>query len=172
MRVLNWGLGLAIVYLGFGSNLGDRKANVREAIERLDAIRDTSVKHVSSLYESAPVGYTDQPGFINSVAEIQTDLSPRELLSAVLGIESDMGRVRNTHWGPRVIDIDILVYDAIRMETPELTIPHPRMAERRFVLDPLVEIAPGLILPDGRRIEEALPAVCDQKVFRVSDDKL
>lgn len=144
-----------IAYLGLGSNIGDRKANIDRAIELLKAQRDVEIIKASSIHETAPVGYRDQPDFFNAVVMIETRLKPRELLNAVLSIESLMGRKRTIRWGPRVIDIDILLYDNERLDEDDLHIPHPRMLEREFVMKPLAEIAPDLILPDGRTASEA-----------------
>lgn len=128
------------VLLGIGSNLGDRKTNVREAL-RLLATR-VDIKAVSSTYETDPVGYLDQPAFINAVCAAETDISARELLALVKSIEEQLGRTPTFRNGPRVIDIDILSYGNEVMDTVELSLPHPRVAERAFVLAPLAEIAP------------------------------
>lgn len=113
------------------------------------------VVRASSLYETAPVGRTDQPDFLNAVALLRTSLPPRDLLDALLHVENRMGRVRTLRWGPRVIDLDLLLYGDAQVETPGLTIPHPRLRERAFVLVPLAEIAPDLRLPgDGKRVLE------------------
>ncbi len=160
---------MAVVFLGLGSNLGDPKANLCEAVERLSALPEIRLVRLSSLYLTAPVGYTDQPDFINAVAEIETDLSPTELQAFTKGIERDMGRTRNFRWGPRVIDIDLLLYDAVEISTPELTIPHPRMTERAFVVEPLAEIAPDLPLPVGLTPGEVLSALGDQGVIRLPE---
>ncbi|MHB0912563.1 MAG: 2-amino-4-hydroxy-6-hydroxymethyldihydropteridine diphosphokinase [Armatimonadota bacterium] len=144
------------MFLGLGSNLGDRAENIREAVDRLGALPGVRVVRVSSLYETAPVGLTDQPDFINAAVEVETDLPPCRLLDAILEIERSMGRVRDVRWGPRVVDIDILIYDEVECATPELTLPHPRMMERAFVMAPLAEIAPELVLPDGRKPAEVL----------------
>lgn len=159
---------LALAFLGLGSNLGDRKSNIREALDRLSRNSDIRVKRVSSLYETAPVGVLDQPDFVNAVAAVETNLEPLELLRAVLDVEASMGRVRNSRWGPRVIDIDVLLYDNVRMCTSELTIPHPRMMERAFVIAPLAEIAPDLDLPDGRKPGDVLSDLLDQRVTKMS----
>ncbi len=159
--------GLAAAFLSLGSNLGDRESNIRRALDLL-ARRNVCIVRVSSMYETEPVGFTDQPDFINAVAEVDTDLSPPELLHTVLGVEREMGRVRNLRWGPRVIDIDILLYDELRVDTEELTIPHPRMMERAFVLAPLAETAPDLVLPDGRTASQALQILGDQGVRRMA----
>jgi len=160
---------LAAVFLGLGSNLGDRGANIREALDRLARDPDIHVKRVSSLYETAPIGYTDQPDFVNAVALIETELGPADLLHIVVGIENDMGRVRKHLWGPRVIDIDVLLYDDAVVNTSELTVPHPRMMERAFVMVPLAEIAPDLELPGGRKPHEVLDKLRDQRVRRLAE---
>ena len=157
---------MATVFLGLGTNLGDRAENIREALDLLSGYEDIRLIRESFLYETVPIGYTDQPDFLNAVAEIQTDLPPAELLDITLGIEKEIGRARNLRWGPRVIDIDILIYDHVTVDTPELIIPHPRMMERAFVLVPLAEIAPDLELPDGRKPGEAAKSLKGQRVRR------
>ena len=133
------------VYLSLGSNLGDRQSNLRNAIGRLLELGD--VVEVSSLYETEPVEVTDQPWFLNCAVAVRTELLPREFLAGILAIEKSMGRVRTQPKGPRVIDIDILLFGQQTINTPELTVPHPAMAERRFVLVPLAEIAPEVVHP-------------------------
>lgn len=141
------------VYLSLGSNLGDREANLRAAIEHLPVLR------VSPIYETEPVDYTDQPWFLNLVAEIETDLSPLELLATTSRIEKELGRVRDIPKGPRTIDIDILLCGDAVVDEPHLQIPHPRMAERRFVLAPLADLAPNLKHPlTHQTIREMLAA--------------
>ncbi len=134
------------VYLSLGSNLGDRRAQMEDALARLETERVRIVKR-SSLYETEPVEVTDQPWFLNCAVEAQTELAPRELLDAIDRIEQQLGRERAIARGPRTIDIDVLLYDAITLHTPQLEIPHPRMAQRRFVLVPFAEIAPSLLHP-------------------------
>jgi len=146
------------VYLGLGSNLGDRQANLERAVEllgqRLDMVK------MSSVYETEPVGYEDQPMFLNAVCRVKTDIGPLQLLSLVKGIEASIGRVPGFTDGPRLIDIDIILYGDMVMMDPELTIPHPRMAQRAFVLIPLAEIAPGLVHPfSGESVEEMVANV-------------
>ena len=158
---------MAAAYLSLGSNLGDREANVRKALDLL-ADRMTLMK-VSSLYETAPIGVTDQNDFFNAVALIETDLDPTDLLDAILDIEKIVGRVRNLRWGPRVIDIDILLYDDVEISTLELTIPHPEMMNRAFVLIPLAEIAPDLELPGGLKPSEAIGKLGDQRVRKLAE---
>jgi 2-amino-4-hydroxy-6-hydroxymethyldihydropteridine diphosphokinase len=132
---------LSTVYLSLGSNLGDREANLRAALERLHPQR------VSPIYETEPVDYTEQPLFLNLVAELETSLTPRELLERTQAIERELGRVRGIPKGPRTLDIDILFYGDAVVREPDLEIPHPRLHERRFVLEPLADLAPGLRHP-------------------------
>ncbi len=136
---------MVTVYLGLGSNVGDREANIAEALKRLE--EKVAVEQVSSLYETEPVGYENQPDFLNAVCQGTTNLEPEELLAFVKQIEKTMGRASTVRFGPRSIDIDILFYDKIVMHTQDLTIPHPRLHERAFVLVPLAEIAPDLHHP-------------------------
>jgi 2-amino-4-hydroxy-6-hydroxymethyldihydropteridine diphosphokinase len=133
-------------YLGLGSNLGDRRRSLAEAVRRLDIGPAQRVEAVSSVYESSPVGLTSQPDFLNLVVRIATDLAPHKLLDKCLRIEAALGRVRHERWGPRTIDLDLLLYGDVRINDERLTVPHPRMRERSFVLVPLAEIAPGLEL--------------------------
>lgn len=135
------------VYLSLGSNLGNRSDNLRRAI---DALRDVvTVDAISSLYASAPVGVTDQPEFLNMALVAETNVEPLPLLGHVKQVEEAVGRTTTYRWGPRVVDIDIVLYGGLILETPELTIPHPQMAERAFVLIPLAEIAPNVIDPQS-----------------------
>jgi 2-amino-4-hydroxy-6-hydroxymethyldihydropteridine diphosphokinase len=147
-----------IVYLSLGSNLGDRQPNLRNATGRLLELGD--VVEVSSLYETEPVEVTDQPWFLNCAVAVRTELMPREFLAGILAIEKSMGRVRTQPKGPRVIDIDILLFGAQTINTPQLTVPHPAMTERRFVLEPLAEIAPEVVHPTTKKtIRELLRAL-------------
>ncbi|HZG55776.1 2-amino-4-hydroxy-6-hydroxymethyldihydropteridine diphosphokinase [Paenibacillus sp.] len=127
-------------YLGLGSNIGARESSLAEAVRRLNALEGVRVTDASPLYETDPVGYTDQPPFLNMVCRIVTAYSPEALLEATLGIERELGRTRDVRWGPRTIDIDILLYGDATIETPDLTVPHPRLAERSFVLVPLMDV--------------------------------
>lgn len=141
-------------YIALGSNLGDRRENLRTALKELDSLPTIDIGRVSSVYETAPVGMTEQPKFLNMAAEISTSLSAHELLEAMLQVENQMGRERTVRWGPRVIDLDLLVYGSSQIDMPGLIVPHPRLQERAFVLRPLMEIAPNLILPgDGESVE-------------------
>ena len=134
-------------YLSIGSNIGDKKENLLKAIENIGKIEDTEVTKVSTILETEPFGVVDQDDFLNACLEIKTLLTPQELLKELLGIEEKMGRVRIKKWGPRIIDIDILLYDKEVIEDDNLAVPHPWMCERSFVLDPLCEIAPNVIHP-------------------------
>lgn len=129
-----------IAYLSLGSNLGDRENNLREAIQRLRTLG--KILKISSFYETEPVDFTDQPWFLNCAVAIETAQAPEALLKNLLGLEQEMGRQRIQKKGPRTIDIDILLFDDVRVDMPGLTIPHPAMHQRKFVLEPLAEIAP------------------------------
>jgi 2-amino-4-hydroxy-6-hydroxymethyldihydropteridine diphosphokinase len=159
---------LKTVYIGLGSNLGDRLDNLAQARDSLTAA-GIGILRTSSVYETAPRDVVDQPMFLNQVIEAETRLFPRQLLSRVQHIEQVMGRTRTIAKGPRIIDIDILLFGAFVMATPELEIPHPRMAERRFVLEPLAELAPELRHPVTKKsVREMLAKVSDQQARRFS----
>ena len=145
-------------YVGLGANLGDREATIRRAVERLGAEPGIEVVAVSTLRETEPVGYADQPSFLNGAAVIETGLSPRDLLDRLLGVEQELGRVREARerYGPRTIDLDLLLYGDVAVDEPGLAVPHPRLAERRFALEPLYELDSSLRLPDGRAVRELL----------------
>jgi len=141
---------VAVVFLGLGSNLGDRAANLHSALSSL-AAHHIAIDRVSSIIETDPVGGPPQPKFLNAVARAHTDLKPEELLRTVLSIEHMLGRIRAEKNGPRTIDIDILLYNNAVIKTPSLTIPHPRMRERMFVMGPLKELDPDIekSIPDA-----------------------
>ena len=150
-------MGMETVLVGFGGNLGDVNATCRSAIDRLNRQTGFKVLRVSSLYKTEPVGKTDQDPFINGVLMGETSLPPEELLDLLLEVERYFGRVRRERWGPRTLDLDLLDYSGRVMETPRLNLPHPRLHERRFVLVPLVEIAPAWVHPVlGKTAEELL----------------
>ena len=129
-------------YVALGTNLGDRQAHLREALRQMAELPGVRFLRVSSVYETEPVGYTEQPAFLNMAAALAADMPPERLLDHLLGIERGMGRVRTIRWGPRTIDLDLLLYGDAVLRTEFLTLPHPRMAERAFVLVPLKEIWP------------------------------
>ena len=134
-----------VAAIALGSNLGDRELNLLEAVRRVGALG--VVRAVSAFYDTAPVGFLEQPRFLNGALLLETSLEPLELMRGLLGVERAMGRERVVAKGPRVIDLDLLLYGDVVMETAELTLPHPAMAERRFVLEPLAEIAGGMVHP-------------------------
>jgi 2-amino-4-hydroxy-6-hydroxymethyldihydropteridine diphosphokinase len=141
-------------YLGLGANLGDRLATLQRAVGLLDG-EGVHASASSRVWETDPVGgEAGQPRFLNAVVRVRTELSPQDLLAACHRVEAALGRVRNERWGPRTIDLDVLLYDDVTMTDPELTIPHPRMAERLFVVLPLLDIDPDPVLPDGTHLLE------------------
>lgn len=157
---------MSTAYLGLGGNLGDRVQNLREALRRLAAAPGLLIGATSSVYETKPVGVAGQPDFLNMVVRVETTLAPRELLSLCLRIETELGRVRRDHWGPRTIDLDVLWYDGRTWCDSELVLPHPRLKERAFVLVPLAEIAPRIAL-DGESIERLIARVGEQGLQRL-----
>ncbi len=136
-----------VAYIGLGSNLDDPAAQLDEARRRLSLVEGLEITRISSYYATPPVGVIDQPWFINAVAAIRTRLSPEGLLDALLQVENDMGRIRKQRWGPRLVDLDLLLYNNIVVNTPRLLVPHPEMPNRGFVLLPLAEIAPQALHP-------------------------
>jgi 2-amino-4-hydroxy-6-hydroxymethyldihydropteridine diphosphokinase len=148
-----------IVYLSLGSNLGDRAGNLRLALDKLGELG--TIEAVSAFYETEPVGLTSQPWFLNCAAKLSTEKMPRQLISGILNLEQGMGRQRKQKDGPRIIDIDILLFGTSVIDTRSLTVPHPRLHERRFVLEPLAEVAPEVRHPIFKRtvreLRDALP---------------
>jgi len=154
-------------YLSLGSNLGNREENLRQAIRALDLREGIRVVAVSPLYETDPVGYVEQSAFLNMACAVETDLSPEHLLREVLAVEQELGRVRTIRWGPRTIDIDVLLYGSMTFHGESLQIPHPAMTERAFVLVPLRDIWPGGPLPVwNQKIEHYLKQTADNKGVR------
>jgi 2-amino-4-hydroxy-6-hydroxymethyldihydropteridine diphosphokinase len=153
---------MARAFVGLGSNLGDREGTLRAAVGRLRGLPETEVRAVSSFRDTEPVGYLDQPRFLNGAAELETGLAPRPLLEALLELERAFGRDRASGppHGPRTLDLDLLLYGAETIDEPGLEIPHPRLHERRFVLEPLAELDPDLVVP-GRGPVQALLAGLD-----------
>jgi 2-amino-4-hydroxy-6-hydroxymethyldihydropteridine diphosphokinase len=148
---------MATAFVGIGSNLGNRETHLRTAIDLLAAEEGIEVVAVSRLRETDPVGPVEQGSFLNGAVQVTTDLPPTELLERLLDVEQRLGRVRLERFGPRTIDLDLLVYGDEVVEEPGLTLPHPRLHERRFALEPLAELAPGLVVP-GRGPVSALLA--------------
>ena len=159
-------------FISLGSNMGQPLSNLQEALVMAENTEGIKVIAVSSVYLTEPVGFADQPWFYNSAAEIETTLSPEQLLKALQNIEQKLGRVRTVHWGPRTIDLDILLYDNNRIDSEELTIPHPRMTERAFVVVPLSEIAGSAMLPDGQSVRELVGKLKNIKKCICIPDKL
>ena len=155
---------MPLVYVGFGSNIGDRLAYIQNAIHALSETEGITLQKISSVYQTDPVGYETQAQFLNGVAAIQTDLPPLCLLHTLKNIESEVGRQHRIRWGPREIDLDILIYGDLCFQTEKLVIPHPEMHRRRFVLAPLVEIAPDLVPPVLKETVQTL-------LERLEDDK-
>ena len=151
---------MPLVYVGLGSNLGDREQTIRGALARIEADPEIDVVAVSSLRETDPVGYADQPKFVNGAAALRTELSPKALLERLLQIERELGRERSgPRYGPRTIDVDLLLYGSEEVDEPGLRIPHPRLAEREFVLEPLAELDSDLEVPGRGSVRALLAAL-------------
>jgi 2-amino-4-hydroxy-6-hydroxymethyldihydropteridine diphosphokinase len=151
---------VARAYVGLGANLGPREVTLLRAVDFLAATDGVEVVAVSQLRETEPVGIVDQPVFLNGAVALETDLGPRQLLDRLLEIERELGRVRTERWGPRTVDLDLLVYGSEVVDEPGLAVPHPRLHERRFALEPLAELDPELVVP-GRGDVSALVAALD-----------
>ena len=158
-----------IAYIGLGSNLDAPSDQLRRALAELGQLPGTRLLARSSLYRSAPVGYLDQPDFVNAVAKLATSLSPRALLDALLQLEQRHGRERSFHNAPRTLDLDVLLYDDLQLHEHGLTIPHPQMHLRAFVLQPLLEIAPDCEIPAIGPAQQALRQCLGQTLERVVD---
>jgi len=151
---------VSIAFIGLGANLGDPAVTVRNALRDLDGIPDTRMLQHSRLYSSKPVGPGVQPDYVNAVAQVETALPPHELLDQLQGIETLHGRVRDgQRWGPRTLDLDLLIYADLQLNDARLTLPHPEIMRRNFVLAPLVEIAPELLIPGQGAARQALQSV-------------
>jgi 2-amino-4-hydroxy-6-hydroxymethyldihydropteridine diphosphokinase len=149
-------------WVGIGSNIGDRLDYVKRALESMAALPSTEIESVSSVYETVPVGAAGQQHFLNAVAELSTGIEPVELMRRLLAIENECGRVRTGVWGPRTLDLDLILYDDVEMESRELTLPHPRARGRAFVLVPLAELSPDLSFPgETASVRELLAALGD-----------
>ena len=154
-------------YVALGANLGDPRATVLAAFAALANLPESRVARCSSLYRTAPVGILDQPDFVNAVAVLETSLTADALLDALLDTEARFGRIRRERNGPRTLDLDLLLYDDIELDLPHLTLPHPRLHLRAFVLLPLAEVAPGLAIPRRGSLAAWLPAVANQCIVRL-----
>jgi 2-amino-4-hydroxy-6-hydroxymethyldihydropteridine diphosphokinase len=147
-------------FVGLGSNLGDREGTIARAVELLSAAAGVEVVAVSQLRETEPWGPVEQPAYLNGAVQLETELSPRALLDVLLAVEQALGRDRTgERWGPRTIDLDLLLYDDVEVDAPGLTVPHPRLHERRFALEPLAELAPDAVVPGRGRVSELLAAL-------------
>lgn len=152
---------MAVAYIGLGSNLEQPATHILAAIAELDQLPECSVTAVSNTYRSIAVGPGEQPDYVNAVVQIETQLQPLPLLDAIQAIELAHGRVRDIRWGPRTLDLDMLLYNDLSMDSERLLLPHPRAAERDFVLRPLLDIDPELCFPDGRRVSDCLANAAD-----------
>jgi len=146
-------------YVGLGANLGPREVTLLRAVDLLAETEGVDVLQVSQLRETEPFGVADQPAYLNGAVAIDTTLTPRELLERLLEIERELGRVRDVRWGPRTIDLDLLLYGDRSVDEPGLHVPHPRLAERRFALEPLAELDPALDIPGLGDVSAALSAL-------------
>jgi len=161
------------VFIGLGSNIGDRHGYLTKAAVQLQGIRETRVVWFSSVYESEPFGKTDQPAFLNAVAEVETRLTPPELMEELQAIEQAVGRLHRERWGPREIDLDILLYDGLVHQDKDLSVPHAELERRRFVLVPLRELAPDLVHPvSGLTVEELAGECAGQGRMRKTSYKI
>ncbi|MDP3538690.1 MAG: 2-amino-4-hydroxy-6-hydroxymethyldihydropteridine diphosphokinase [Azonexus sp.] len=154
-------------YIALGANLGDPANTIRAAFGALSNLPESRVVHCSSLYRTAPVGIINQPDFVNAVVELETTLAPEALLDALLDVEQRFGRIRAEKNGPRALDLDLLLFNDQLLDLPRLTLPHPRLHLRAFVLYPLAEIAPNLTIPGRGHISAWLPAVANQGIARL-----
>jgi 2-amino-4-hydroxy-6-hydroxymethyldihydropteridine diphosphokinase len=141
---------VTVAYVGFGSNLGDREQTI------LDAAHELGVRRLSTLRETEPWRVAGQPMYVNAVGELETEEPPRALLERLLAVERAHGRVRNERWGPRTLDLDLLLYGRVELDEPGLSVPHPRLHERAFVLEPLAELAPGVNVPGKGEVRDLL----------------
>ena len=150
---------MTLAYVGLGANVGPREVTLLRAVDLLAEADDVEVLAVSQLRETDPVGVVDQPRFLNGAVRIDTSLPPRALLELLLRIEQSLGRVREERWGPRTVDLDLLVYGGLTVDEPGLRVPHPRLHERRFALEPLAELDPELVVPGLGSVSGALAAL-------------
>ena len=158
-----------VAYVGLGSNLGNRAGHLARALELLRGAPGIRVEAISALYETPPWGYTRQPAFLNAVARLATDLGPRQLLLAFKSVEQQVGREETFRWGPRVVDLDLLLYDGLRLRRRGLEVPHPGMLERAFVLVPLRDVYPDFRSPDGVPLDGLISRVGTSGIRRLAD---
>lgn len=161
---------MAVVYIALGSNMDSPHGQLDSALEAIAQQPDMELTALSSRYQTAPIG-PQQPDFINAAAELSTDLSPLALLDALQAIEQQQNRVRSIHWGPRTLDLDILFYDNLLMDSERLTIPHPRIGERAFVLVPLADLNPQLTLPNGETVAQLLANCSQQGIVKLESSE-
>ncbi len=160
---------MSVAWVGLGSNLDDPMQHMRAGIEALRSMPGVTLRAVSGLYRSPPWGYAAQPAFLNAVARLDTELSPEDLLQALQTVETARGRRRDgPRWGPRTLDLDLLLHDQRQMDVPGLTLPHSRMAQRAFVLRPLAELAPDLVIPGQGSVADLLARLDDADCVRVA----
>lgn len=159
----------ALAYIGMGSNLGEPLTHIRQAMAELSSHPQLRDVRFSTIYGSKPVGPQDQPDYVNAVAEVRTHLLPHHLLDVLQGLEQQHGRVRQRHWGERTLDLDLLLYNDSQIRTPRLTVPHPFMLERSFVLYPLADLNPDLLLPDKQPLQQYLAHIPND-LFPCPDD--
>jgi 2-amino-4-hydroxy-6-hydroxymethyldihydropteridine diphosphokinase len=150
---------MARAYVGLGANIGPREVTLLRAVDLLAAEDGIEVLELSELRQTAPVGVVDQPEFLNGALAVETSLAPRDLLDVLLRVERELGRVREERWGPRTIDLDLLVYGDETVDEPGLRVPHPRLHERRFALEPLAELEPELAIPGHGKVSDLLAAI-------------
>lgn len=160
---------MANVYIGLGSNLDHPRQQIKDALAELDIMDQVTLLAASSLYCSPPMGPADQPDYINAVAQIETMLQPLQLLETLQGIEQAHHRLRKRHWGERTLDLDLLLYDDIEMQTPRLQVPHPGLTHRAFVLLPLLEISPHIVIPGKEEAQNYLSNLDDQELVKLED---
>ena len=158
---------MTVAYVGIGSNLDGPREQVEQAFAALEKMPRTRLTKRSSLYRTAPVGYADQPEFVNAVGELESALSPMEILRQLQQIETRQGRARSFPNAPRTLDLDLLLYGTKILRSKKLTLPHPRMHERAFVLEPLLEIAPGIAVPGGKKARALLKNCEHQTIKRI-----
>ncbi len=154
-------------YVGLGSNVGDRAKHLENAVALLREAEDVEVVKTSQIYETDPIGVVDQPDFLNAVVELKTSLAPRDLLQLTKSIEDQEKRVRTRRWGPRTVDLDILTYDQLVLDEPDFNLPHPGASDRAFVLVPLAEMAPDMLLAPGRTVSDCLAEVGSSEGVRL-----